>query len=145
MLNDEQILALKERSEKHHDICWRGRDGQAHRITGVRLDWALAEGQSGAAPNWVTASAWSDTAIPQPVALLSNGKLLALRPVCERFEFPELDLSQFFVLTPWDGASTPTDKLTMLQDAARGGLDVNFMTGDVSLPKNTPLGPAAAR
>lgn len=133
-LTDAQIRALKERCEKHNDIWWRDRNGQAYRLAGVRLDYASAESQAKSAPT-------------QPVALLANGRILALRHSGEDFPFTDVDLSQFVTLKPWDGAPTPAevDNLTLLQDAARNGLAVNFMTGDVQLPPGTNPDSSAAR
>lgn len=114
MLDDEQIRALKTRSETHNDLWMRDGRGGCSRVVGVNLQWAESK---------------ADPADAVAAVLLGNSRVV---PV------PYAHLSDFVTLKPWDGSSEPTqtDKLTMLQDAARGGLDVNFMTGMVQLPKH---------
>lgn len=123
MLNDGQMRALKERHENHQDLWLRTSAIGCQRVSAVHLEWAPLQEQ---------------VTLEEPFAMLADSSVVPLRAV---------HLTDFVTLKPWDGSREPveTDKLTMLQDAARDGLDVNFLTGDVSLPKGTPLGPAAAR
>jgi hypothetical protein len=114
MLNDEQIHALKTRSESHKDLWMHDGLGACQPVRSIILQWA---GFS------------EDPTNTQPGVLLDDLRVLPLRTA---------DIADFVTLKPWNGATAPTerDNLTVLQDAARGGLDVNFMTGDVQLPKH---------
>lgn len=63
----------------------------------------------------------------EPAALLVDGGVIELKNV---------DMESFVVLRPCLSAEGQPDSLTVLQSAHRGGLVVNFMTGDMSLPKH---------
>lgn len=105
-----EVEDLKNRVSAGGDVWWNCGNGVCTRVQTIKLDWVEFADQ----PN--------DT---EPAALLFNGGAVPLNDV---------EVERFVVLHPCLSAEGQPDNLTLLQNAKRNGLVVNFMTGDISLP-----------
>lgn len=112
-MSDDEIAALAERV-KCGGVWWNDGDNLCRRVRTINL-------------RWVEFADEPDNA--EPAALLHDGKAVALY---------NTSAAAFVTMRPaLDDAvgDEEMDNLTLLQNAARSGLDVNFMTGSVSLPR----------
>lgn len=110
MLSNHEVEDLKNRVSAGGDVWWNDGDGVCKRVRAIKLDWVEFADQP------------DDT---EPAALLVNGGAVALNSV---------EIESFVVMLPCLSAEGQPDNLTVLQNAKRNGLVVNFMTGDISLP-----------